>query len=97
MRPFRPIPLLAALLSGIAGAAPGPSPDEDRTALASLETAYLACDRESRRRVLAPGEAAHCSRIGEELLQRRFGGDFDRLLAWWRAQRDDALAASDAS
>jgi hypothetical protein len=37
-------------------------------------------------------EATVCSATGEALLKRRFNGDFGALLAWWRAQRQSALA-----
>ena len=52
-----------------------------------LKAAYLDCDRLASRTVLDPGSAAVCSVIAEELKHRVFGGEFDRLLAWWHAER----------
>lgn len=77
--------LLPALALAASGAAPAePAAHE----LAALKRAYLTCDREASRRLLAPGEAMACSVIGEQLLQQGFGGDWERLLAWWRAARE---------
>ncbi|MDO9166454.1 MAG: hypothetical protein Q7U13_10140 [Rhodoferax sp.] len=53
----------------------------------SLKAAYLRCDRAATERLLDLGEAANCSVIYEELLRVGFGGDFKRLLAWWRVER----------
>ena len=56
-----------------------------------LKSAYLECDRRSSQAVLDIGSARSCSLAAEELLQRGFGGDFDKLLAWWRSQRSERL------
>jgi hypothetical protein len=53
----------------------------------SLKAAYMRCDRAATERLLGSGDAAICSVIYEELLKVGFGGDFQRLLAWWRAAR----------
>ena len=52
-----------------------------------LKEEYLRCDRASSRQRLPSQAAIYCSTVSEELLQREFAGDFDRLLAWWREQR----------
>jgi hypothetical protein len=57
---------------------------------AELKRVYLACDLASSRARLAMHEAMQCSIVHDELKQRVFGGDFDQMLAWWRAQRGDA-------
>jgi hypothetical protein len=36
--------------------------------------------------LLGFGDAAACSRVHEELKQRGFGGDWGRMLAWWKSQ-----------
>ena len=59
----------------------------ERQPLADVERLYLQCARESEQRLLGPGEAAVCSIAGEVLLKRRFGGDFNALLAWWKVHR----------
>lgn len=55
--------------------------------LDQLQAAYLECDRRSARDVLDFASAVQCSIVSEQLLQRGFGGDLDRLLAWWRRER----------
>lgn len=96
MRSVHLIPLLlSGLLAAPAFAAPQTGELEEATLLLVLESVYLQCDRESRVRLLGFGEAAHCSQVAEELLRRRFGGDFRRLIAWWQSQRDDPVAFSD--
>jgi hypothetical protein len=55
--------------------------------VSSLKAAYLRCERGATERLLDMGEAANCSSIYEELLRVGFGGDFNRLLAWWHAER----------
>jgi hypothetical protein len=52
-----------------------------------LKLTHLECDRRACQTLLGAAEAAHCSMGFEELKQRGFRGDFDRLLAWWQAQR----------
>jgi hypothetical protein len=55
-----------------------------------LKQIYLACDLASSRARLQIHEAMNCSVVHEELKQRVFGGDFDQMLAWWKAQRVEA-------
>ena len=57
-----------------------------------LKQTYLACDRAASRQLLDAATAAHCSFVGEALQKRAFEGSFDRLLAWWRAEKDVASA-----
>jgi hypothetical protein len=54
---------------------------------AQLKKIYLACDLASSTTRLEMQEAMKCSVVSEELKQREFGGDFDRMLAWWKTQR----------
>jgi hypothetical protein len=61
-----------------------------------LKSAYLRCDQSASERMLGVGEAANCSLVHELLLRLGFGGDFERLLAWWRAERATAAARRDA-
>jgi len=81
----RLFPSAIALCAVQAFAATAPPSAAD---LAALERRYLACDRIASVQLLAPGDAAECAWTGEQLLQHRFGGDFDRLLQWWRSARD---------
>lgn len=62
-------------------------PDRD------LEHLFLRCSRESSQGLMGFGEAALCSIGFEALKKRKFGGDFDAMLAWWRLHRDEPLDA----
>lgn len=71
---------------------------------ATIENAFWQCDVHSTHAVLGPGEGALCERLADALKQRRFGGDFTRLLAWWQerkaiehARRGGAPAADPAT
>jgi hypothetical protein len=78
--------LLLALAT--AGACAQPAPSEPN--IAALKHQYLECDRQASTQRLDWAAASHCSIVSEQLLQRGFAGDFERLLAWWR----DARAAA---
>ncbi|NDZ15853.1 hypothetical protein C7T35_31210 [Variovorax sp. WS11] len=90
--------LLAA--SPVPAPAQGQAPDRRHLASASVEAlqrTYLECDRVATNTPLDLASAAHCSMVGEELKHRVYGGEFERLLAWWRANRwTGAEAVSDA-
>lgn len=58
----------------------------------ALEARFWACDVASTHTVLSAAEGAQCVRWQDELKQRRFGGDFERLLAWWRAHKAEQHA-----
>ncbi|MDR6536868.1 hypothetical protein [Variovorax soli] len=82
----------ALVLMAAASPAPAQAPAPDRPHLASasieaLQRTYLECDHIATRTLLDLASAAHCSMVAEELKQRVFGGDFEQLLAWWRANR----------
>ena len=53
-----------------------------------LERLFLRCSRESSERLMGLDEAALCSIGFEALKKRKFGGDFNAMLAWWRLHRD---------
>lgn len=52
-----------------------------------LKTSYLMCDRRANREFLELADAVFCSHISETLKHKVFGGDFDKLLEWWRAHK----------
>jgi len=64
----------------------------DSVSVDELKRVYLACDRVASQQLLDSATAAHCSFAGEALQKRAFGGSFDQLLAWWRAEKDAASA-----
>jgi hypothetical protein len=76
---------------GIAMAEPDRSHLKDLT-VDSLKSIYLACNDGVLDGRLSTGAVAQCSVVYEELKQRAFDGDFDRLLAWSRSQPDTARA-----
>ena len=75
----------ACALLAVNAVAAAPSPPD--VPLAELERRYLVCDHIASTQMLSPIDAAECSEVAERLLQQRFGGDFDRLLRWWRVAR----------
>lgn len=52
-----------------------------------LEDLYWQCDSQYMRGLIAPDDMLPCIGVYEEFKQRRFGGDFDRFLEYWRANR----------
>ncbi len=60
--------------------------------LVALKLAYLRCERAAGVAPLSSADAAACSHVYEGLLKVGFGGDFNRLLAWWRAQQAAAVS-----
>lgn len=69
----------AALLPVAAPAAPvaGQSP------ASGLEQAFWKCDYAARRTTMTRYQAEVCGVVIEGLRAEKFGGDIDRLLAWW--------------
>ena len=61
-----------------------------------LKKTYLDCDRQTQARLVPFADAADCSIVADELLARGFGGDFSRLLAWWRSERESAGCRGEA-
>jgi len=58
----------------------------------ALEARFWACDVASTQTVLSAAEGAQCVRWQDELKARRFDGDFERLLVWWRANKAEQHA-----
>jgi hypothetical protein len=70
---------------------------EPRATPEQLKSTFLQCDRLSQETALDSGTAAQCSVVYEELKQRVFAGDFERLLAWWRVETKGTAAQETAS
>jgi hypothetical protein len=75
---------LCALATPAALGAPGGEPKA--VSIADLKRAYLACARAALRGPLDGGAIMRCSVVYEELKERGFYGDFEKLLTWFRAQ-----------
>ncbi len=58
---------------------------QPEVSIETLKRAYLACNRAAMQEQLTGRAIMTCSVIYEQLKQRAFGGDFDKLLAWSRA------------
>jgi len=56
---------------------------------AELKTIYFHCEQLAASTLLDFDSAAQCSKVSEELLERSFGGNFERLLEWWHRIRND--------
>jgi hypothetical protein len=65
------------------------SPDWSRVEDAQLEVFFWDCDARATQEVLSAGAGAVCAMAHDELRRRRFDGDLERLLAWWRAHKAD--------
>jgi hypothetical protein len=87
--------LLLAVIARAGTATPVDAPVDAPVEIEALKRTYLVCDRAASQRVLDMGEAATCSTAAERLLQAGFGGDFDRLLAWWREAKLAAAAPTE--
>lgn len=52
-----------------------------------LKAIYLECDQLASATLLDFDTVALCSMVSDELLERGFGGNFQKLLDWWRDTR----------
>lgn len=62
----------------------------DESSLVDLENTFWTCDWSSTLIRLSATQIASCAAATEELKARKFGGEFEKLLAWW--QRNKAAA-----
>ena len=90
------VPILFGLvaLHGTLAACELPSPE--RLAAASvqeLKNVYLRCAEVSSRIVLDSASMAGCARAADALRDRAFGGDFERMIAWWQDARQAPSSA----
>jgi O-glycosyl hydrolase len=63
--------------------------------LQALERGFWRCDHATAHGALDSGSAMRCSLIYEALKERRFGGDFTAMLAWWREHKGERHGALD--
>lgn len=61
--------------------------------LIEVERIFWDCDFQSRQRMLAFEDACICSVMFERLKAEKFNGEFDRLLEWWRINKEREYAA----
>lgn len=90
------IPAFAAVVANLAFAAPPypfvPSQLDD----SALEALFWDCDARSTKEVLPMADGVVCVMAGDELKQRRFGGEFAQLHAWWQQHKAEEHARRDA-
>lgn len=81
--------VVALMLAGTFSMAPARAEPAEAFAAATideLKIAYLGCSRSALDGGLSKPGIMGCSVVYEELKRRAFDGDFERLLAWSRAQ-----------
>lgn len=84
--------MLAAPVAPLAyGQTAGDEPG--KASVAELKSAYMACNRDALSGRQDTGTVMQCSVVYEKLLQRGFGGNFYKLLAWSKGRAPRALAA----
>ncbi len=54
---------------------------------AQLERAFWICDHAATKRPVDAGSAVVCTMVTEQLKERKFDGDFDALVTWWRRNK----------
>ena len=83
--------LVATALTGFGPAAQGeadtPLSSSTSVPLAKLERAFWLCDHAATTRGVDGDAAILCVAATEELKERKFGGDFEQLLTWWRQNK----------
>ena len=69
----------------------------DPSGIARLERMFWVCDHAASTRGVDAATMMACMDATEALKARKFGGDFDALLTWWREGKAAAHAALDAA
>jgi hypothetical protein len=57
------------------------------SSFADLEKAFWICDHAATTSGVDGGAAIACGAITEDLKMRKFSGDFDLMLVWWRKNK----------
>jgi hypothetical protein len=84
----------AAALLIVAGAAGWSAPSSAQATigtelrLAELEKAFWVCDHAATIGLIDGSTAITCGSLTEALKQRKFDGDFNAMLAWWREHKN---------
>lgn len=56
--------------------------------LAEIERGFWVCDHAATNDRIDGSAAITCGSLTEVLKQRKFGGDFNAMLAWWRQHKE---------
>lgn len=78
--------MLPVVLAAPAALAQAVQTEMDKLGVEQLKAIYLLCSDATLRGRMSTSGTMHCSVAYEELKRRAFGGSFDQLLAWSRAQ-----------
>ncbi len=65
--------------------------------MTELKKAFWFCDHAATKGTIDMNHAAACSAITDELKEKMFGGDFDKLVDWWRENKVAQHQELDAS
>ena len=66
--------------------------------LAEIERGFWVCDRAATIDRIDSSTAMTCTSLAEVLKQRKFGGDFNAMLAWWQQHKEaEHLALANGS
>jgi hypothetical protein len=60
---------------------------------AEVEKAYWDCEFTAIQGRISLDDAAACNEIYEHLKEHKFGGQFDRFLAWWQENKTRELSS----
>ena len=87
--------LLCAGAAAWAGAAAAEGAVGASLSTAEVERAFWACDHAATVGRIDTGTAITCGSLTEMLKVRKFGGDFNAMLAWWRLHKEAEHLALD--
>ena len=63
------------------------TPRTRTVSLAEIEQAFWICDHAATKGGIDGDTALICVAITDELQKRKFSGDFERMVAWWRQNK----------
>lgn len=88
--------LVAASLVAAAAPAAAQAGIGTELRMAELEKAFWACDYAATVGRIDSGTAITCGGLTEALKMRKFDGDFNAMLAWWRQHKEAEHLALEA-
>lgn len=60
--------------------------------LDKVEKAYWDCEFAAVKGTIRPNEFGLCNELYEYLKNKKFSGNFDKLLVWWRQHKDHEMS-----
>lgn len=90
------VALVAVAVAGAAAAEPQLPDTPAALRVAELERLFWHCDWQATTQRLDEGQFTACAAAADELKLRKFGGDFERMIDWWRQHKPAAHAALQA-